>query len=64
MGDEAHAYLGSVVEAFDGERIAWGSNCPAAEQPLTELDGLRAVLERRRARRCATTSRRRGARCC
>ncbi|GAA3706813.1 amidohydrolase family protein [Streptomyces tremellae] len=45
VGDEAHAYLGPVVEAFGGERIAWGSNCPAAEQPLTELVALgRGVL--------------------
>ena len=36
-GPEAVAFLDPVVGAFGAERIAWGSNCPAAEQPLTEL---------------------------
>jgi predicted TIM-barrel fold metal-dependent hydrolase len=35
--EEAAAFLDPVVGAFGAERIAWGSNCPAAEQPLTEL---------------------------
>ncbi len=30
-------FLRTVVEAFGAERIAWGSNCPAAEQSLPEL---------------------------
>ncbi|MGH3251967.1 MAG: amidohydrolase family protein, partial [Trebonia sp.] len=37
IGPEAVAFLDPVVGAFGAERIAWGSNCPAAEQPLTEL---------------------------
>jgi predicted TIM-barrel fold metal-dependent hydrolase len=37
VGPEAAAFLDPVVAAFGAERIAWGSNCPAAEQPLTEL---------------------------
>ncbi|WP_406143735.1 amidohydrolase family protein [Streptomyces sp. NBC_01012] len=36
-GDAAADFLGPVVEAFGAERIAWGSNCPAAEQSLPEL---------------------------
>jgi predicted TIM-barrel fold metal-dependent hydrolase len=36
-GDEAVDFLEPVVEAFGAERIAWGSNCPAAEQSLPEL---------------------------
>jgi predicted TIM-barrel fold metal-dependent hydrolase len=37
VGPEAAAFLDPVVGAFGAERLAWGSNCPAAEQPLTEL---------------------------
>ena len=36
-GDGAVDFLDPMVEAFGAERIAWGSNCPAAEQPLPEL---------------------------
>ncbi|MFS8201203.1 amidohydrolase family protein [Streptomyces sp. CWNU-52B] len=36
-GERAAEFLGPVVEAFGAERIAWGSNCPAAEQTLPEL---------------------------
>lgn len=35
--EQAHAFLAPVLDAFGAERIAWGSNCPAAEQPLGEL---------------------------
>jgi L-fuconolactonase len=44
-GEQAGDFLGPVVEAFGAERIAWGSNCPAAEQSLPELLALaREVL--------------------
>ncbi|OON73849.1 amidohydrolase family protein [Streptomyces tsukubensis] len=36
-GEHAGDFLRPVVEAFGARRIAWGSNCPAAEQPLPEL---------------------------
>jgi predicted TIM-barrel fold metal-dependent hydrolase len=36
-GKEAAGFLEPVVEAFGAGRIAWGSNCPAAEQTLPEL---------------------------
>ena len=36
-GTAAAEFLGPVVGAFGAGRIAWGSNCPAAEQPLDEL---------------------------
>lgn len=36
-GERAGDFLGPVVEAFGAGRIAWGSNCPAAEQPLPDL---------------------------
>ncbi|MFJ8951341.1 amidohydrolase family protein [Streptomyces sp. NPDC102381] len=36
-GERAGDFLTPVVEAFGAERIAWGSNCPAAEQSLPEL---------------------------
>ncbi|MBT2225270.1 amidohydrolase [Nonomuraea sp. NEAU-A123] len=36
-GTEAVDFLEPVVEAFGAERIAWGSNCPAAEQSLPKL---------------------------
>ncbi|WP_433887631.1 amidohydrolase family protein [Streptomyces sp. CA-111067] len=39
-GKEAVDFLQPVVEAFGADRIAWGSNCPAAEQSLPELVGL------------------------
>lgn len=45
-GKEAADFLRPVVEAFGAERIAWGSNCPAAEQSLPELVALaQNVLE-------------------
>ncbi|MGI5452392.1 amidohydrolase family protein [Streptomyces sp. CA-249302] len=44
-GPEAIEFLAPVVGAFGADRIAWGSNCPAAEQSLPELVGLaRTVL--------------------
>ncbi|MER5437805.1 amidohydrolase family protein [Streptomyces sp. NPDC002790] len=36
-GEQAADFLGPVVGAFGAGRIAWGSNCPAAEQSLPEL---------------------------
>jgi predicted TIM-barrel fold metal-dependent hydrolase len=36
-GNEAIRFLEPVLSAFGAERIAWGSNCPAAEQSLPEL---------------------------
>jgi L-fuconolactonase len=35
--NDAIHFLEPVLSAFGAERIAWGSNCPAAEQPLSEL---------------------------
>lgn len=44
--DRAPEFLLPVIEAFGSRRIAWGSNCPAAEQPLDELLALaQRVLE-------------------
>jgi predicted TIM-barrel fold metal-dependent hydrolase len=44
-GEEAIEFLTPVVESFGANRIAWGSNLPAAEQSLTELvDLARTVL--------------------
>jgi predicted TIM-barrel fold metal-dependent hydrolase len=37
LGDDASQFLGPVLASFGAERIAWGSNCPAAEQSLPEL---------------------------
>jgi predicted TIM-barrel fold metal-dependent hydrolase len=39
-GDRAADFLDPVLEAFGAARIAWGSNCPAAAQPLPDLLGL------------------------
>jgi predicted TIM-barrel fold metal-dependent hydrolase len=39
-GKEALEFLEPVIDAFGSDRIAWGSNCPAAEQPLSELVSL------------------------
>ncbi|MGD6749502.1 amidohydrolase family protein [Streptomyces sp. BH105] len=36
-GERAAEFLDPVVAAFGASRIAWGSNCPAAEQSLPEL---------------------------
>jgi L-fuconolactonase len=36
-GEAAMDFLDPVVGAFGADRIAWGSNCPAAEQSLPEL---------------------------
>jgi L-fuconolactonase len=45
-GNEAIHFLEPVLSAFGTERIAWGSNCPAAEQSLPELLELaRKVLD-------------------
>jgi L-fuconolactonase len=43
IGERAGDFLDPVIEAFGADRISWGSNCPAAEQPLEEL---RALAER------------------
>ncbi|GAA3525550.1 hypothetical protein GCM10022222_05550 [Amycolatopsis ultiminotia] len=44
-GKEAAAFLDPVLGAFGANRIAWGSNLPAAEQSLPELVALaRGVL--------------------
>lgn len=40
VGAGASAFLEPVLAAFGARRIAWGSNCPAAEQPLDELVAL------------------------
>jgi predicted TIM-barrel fold metal-dependent hydrolase len=39
-GTEAAAFLDPVLSAFGADRIAWGSNLPAAEQTLPELVAL------------------------
>lgn len=62
-GAAAAGFLEPVVGAFGAGRIAWGSNCPAAEQPLDELVRLaREVLavlpEHARAEIMAGTARR------
>jgi L-fuconolactonase len=36
-GADAAGFLEPVLSAFGADRIAWGSNLPAAEQPLPEL---------------------------
>lgn len=42
----AAEFLTPLLESYGSERIAWGSNCPAAEQPLSELVALaRSVLQ-------------------
>ncbi|MFI6347123.1 amidohydrolase family protein [Streptomyces sp. NPDC050560] len=44
-GKEANDFLSPVLTAFGANRIAWGSNLPAAEQSLPELVALaRGVL--------------------
>ncbi|MCW8215577.1 MULTISPECIES: amidohydrolase family protein [Streptomyces] len=43
-GDAAGDFLDPVVEAFGAGRIAWGSNCPAAEQSLPELLALAQMI--------------------
>jgi len=37
QGGAAAQFLDPVLASFGAERIAWGSNCPAAEQPLPDL---------------------------
>jgi predicted TIM-barrel fold metal-dependent hydrolase len=37
VGDKASEFLQPVIESFGSDRIAWGSNLPAAEQSLPEL---------------------------
>jgi L-fuconolactonase len=62
-GEAAIDFLRPVVAAFGADRIAWGSNCPAAEQSLPELlalaqDVLRVLPEQARADIFAGTARR------
>jgi L-fuconolactonase len=62
-GEQAGEFLRPVVEAFGAERIAWGSNLPAAEQSLPELltlaqDVLAVLPERDRREIFAGTARR------
>lgn len=40
VGDAAMRFLDPVLQAFGSNRIAWGSNLPAAEQSMTELVAL------------------------
>lgn len=40
LGDDASGFLDPLLRAFSARRIAWGSNCPAAEQPMGELVAL------------------------
>lgn len=40
LGERALDFLDPLISAFGADRIAWGSNCPAAEQPLAELRDL------------------------
>ena len=59
----ATEFLGPVLEGYGADRIAWGSNCPAAEQTLPELvalalDVLESVDESSRATVMAGTTRR------
>lgn len=37
LGNRAMEFLEPVLTEFTSRRIAWGSNCPAAEQPLAAL---------------------------
>lgn len=46
LGDAAVEFLSPTLAAFGHDRIAWGSNCPAAEQPLDELVELGAGVLR------------------
>ena len=62
-GAAARDFLEPVVAAFGADRIAWGSNCPAAEQSLPELlrlaeDVLAVLPEPARAEIFAGTARR------
>lgn len=41
---DAGAFLGPLLDAFGSERIAWGSNFPAAEQPLATLVELASTV--------------------
>ncbi|MGW3614988.1 amidohydrolase family protein [Micromonospora sp. NPDC005163] len=64
IGPSAAAeFLEAILDCYGAERIAWGSNCPAAEQPLTDLvalaiDVLEPVDPKSRATVLAATSRR------
>jgi L-fuconolactonase len=58
----AGEFLLPLLDRFGADRVAWGSNCPAAEQPLTELvalalDVLESVDADDRAKVLAGTSR-------
>jgi predicted TIM-barrel fold metal-dependent hydrolase len=48
IGDRAREFISPLLEAFSARRMAWGSNCPAAEQPLPDLlalaDGVLGAL--------------------
>ncbi|MBY8344143.1 amidohydrolase [Streptomyces spinosirectus] len=45
VGEEAIEFLTPLIDSFGAERIAWGSNLPAADQSMTELvDLARTVL--------------------
>jgi len=62
-GKEAAGFLDPVLTAFGADRIAWGSNLPAAEQSLPELvalaeDVLAEVPEAERTEIFAGTARR------
>jgi predicted TIM-barrel fold metal-dependent hydrolase len=63
VGTEAAAFLDPVLSSFGADRIAWGSNLPAAEQSLPELvalatDVLAQVSEAERQEIFAGTARR------
>ncbi|MFD0687313.1 amidohydrolase family protein [Actinomadura fibrosa] len=62
-GERAADFLRPVVGAFGADRIAWGSNCPAAEQSLPDLlklaeDVLAVLPDHERAEILAGTARR------
>lgn len=40
LGERALEFLTPLIGAYGSGRIAWGSNCPAAKQPLAELRAL------------------------
>ncbi|MFK0170504.1 amidohydrolase family protein [Streptomyces sp. NPDC090306] len=62
-GDQATDFLTPVIKAFGADRIAWGSNLPAAEQSLPQLrtlaeETLAELPERNREQIFAGTARR------
>jgi len=59
----AMEFLGPVLDQYGADRVGWGSNCPAAEQPLSDLvvlavDVLEPLDAKSRATVLAGTSRR------